>query len=383
MKDKVSHSVARPLRVMHVLLTMGVGGAEKLVYDMIRRLDPATVSSSVCCLQDVGPLGDRLREQGVPVFLHERRQGVDWSMVGWLRQLMAAERIDVIHAHQYTPMFYAALAAAGLSGVRVVYTEHGRLYPEQWNWKRYLFNPLLSLSLDHIVSIAESTARAMARYDNFPARKIKVVHNGVDIDACRSMVDPAAKRRSLGLDARCRIIGTAARLEEIKNIPMMLRVFKRVLVARPDTVLLIAGRGTQEENLKALAAEMGMADQVRFLGLRFDMAEIYPLFEVFLLTSFTEGISVTLLEAMANGVPAVVTGVGGNGEVVDHGATGYLVPLDDDEAMEEQIIRILEDGRHAEALGANARQRVREHFSFEGMLDSYLDFYRGKESVLQ
>lgn len=360
---------------MHVLLTMGVGGAEKLVYDMIRRLDPATVSSSVCCLQDVGPLGDSLREQGVPVFLCERRQGVDWSMVGWLRQLMAAERIDVIHAHQYTPMFYATLAAASLSGVRVVYTEHGRLYPEQWNWKRYLFNPLLSLGLDHIVSIAESTARAMARYDNFPARKIKVVHNGVDIDACRTTVDPAAKRRSLGLDAQCRIIGTAARLEEIKNIPMMLRVFKRVLAARPDTVLLIAGRGTQEENLKALAAEMGMADQVRFLGLRFDMDEIYPLFEVFLLTSFTEGISVTLLEAMANGVPAVVTGVGGNPEVVVDELTGFMIPLNDEVSMTERILELMNSPVKAKLLGFNAKDRVESHFSFSGMLDSYIKMY--------
>jgi len=378
-----SKRVVGSLRVMHVLLTMGVGGAEKLVYDMVRCLDPATVSSSVCCLQDMGPLGEKLREQGVPVFFHERRQGVDWSMVGWLRQLMIAEHIDVVHAHQYTPMFYATLAATGLRRVRVVYTEHGRLYPELWSWKRYLFNPLLALGLDHIVSIAESTKRAMVRYDNFPARKIEVVHNGVDIDACRTTVDRAAKRRSLGLDDGFRIIGTAARLEEIKNIPMMLRAFKRVLASRPETVLLIAGRGTQEENLKALAAEMGMTDQVRFLGLRFDMAEIYPLFEVFLLTSFTEGISITLLEAMANGIPAVVTDVGGNGEVVDHDATGYLVPLDDDTAMEQCILRILENERHAEILGVNARRRVREHFSFEGMLDNYLAFYMGKESVLQ
>lgn len=353
---------------MHVLLTMGVGGAEKLVYDMIRHLDPAEVCSSVSCLQDMGPLGDKLREQGVPVFLHERRHGIDWSMIGWLRQLITTEQIDVIHAHQYTPMFYATLAAAG-RGVRVVYTEHGRLYPEKWNWKRYLFNPLLALGIDHIVSIAESTKRAMVRYDNFPSSKIRVIHNGVDFDECRTTVDMAAKRRSLGLDDGCRIIGTAARLEEIKNIPMMLRVFKRVLAAQPDAVLLIAGRGTREEELKTLAADMGIAGQVRFLGVRFDMVEIYPLFEVFLLTSFTEGISITLLEAMANGVPAVATDVGGNPEVVEDGETGYLVPTGEVALMAGRVLELLDDPESAHSMGRRGQVRITEHFSFSRMME--------------
>jgi L-malate glycosyltransferase len=375
MKVEVSNSVSQPLRVMHVLLTMGVGGAEKLVYDMISHQDSAMLNSSVCCLQAMGPLGDKLRESGVPVFFYERKHGIDWSMIGWLRKLIISEKIDVLHAHQYTPMFYTVLAAVGLSRVRIIYTEHGRLYPEKWSWKRYLFNPLLSLGIDHIVSIAESTKQAMVRYDNFPVAKTRVIHNGVDFETFNTVIDVSAKRRELGLTDTDRIIGTAARLEEIKNLPMMLRAFKQVLAVQPDTVLLIAGRGSQEEPLKKLAAELGLSDRVKFLGLRFDLPEIYPLFEVFLLSSFTEGISITLLEAMANGVPVVVTDVGGNPEVVVDGETGCLVPSDDDIKMSVKILELLKTRGMAQRMGRSAVERVESLFSFRIMMDNYKCLY--------
>lgn len=374
---------SRPLRIMHVLLSMGVGGAEKLVYDMICHLDPAEYCSSVCCLQEMGPLGDKLLERGVAVFFIERKHGIDWSMIGQLRRLIVSQKIDVLHAHQYTPMFYTVLAAAGLREVRIVYTEHGRLYPEQWSWKRYLFNPLLGLGLDHIVSIAESTKRAMVRYDNFSAKKIKVIHNGVAFDSLRLDVDIAAKRRSLGLNEADRIIGTAARLEGIKNLPMMLRAFKQVLATEPDALLLIAGRGSQEDSLKALAVELGITERVKFLGLRFDLPEIYPLFEVFLLTSFTEGISITLLEAMSNSVPVVVTDVGGNPEVVQQGEAGFLVLSGDENIMAARVVELLVNSEgNRELMGQRGHERVTKYFSFCHMLEQYTDIYKdiGKSS---
>lgn len=377
MKEETHHLAVRPLRVMHVLLTMEVGGAEKLVYDMIRHSNHGDIEFSACCLEDVGPLGVKLRGQGINVHQRKRKAGVDWSLIGWLRNFLVKNGIDVIHAHQYTPMFYSVMAAAGLGTVKVIYTEHGRLYPERWNWKRYLFNPLLARGVNTIVSIAESTKRSMVRYDNLPEKKIKVIHNGVMFDCRASACDLAGKRRSLGLDEGSRIIGTAARLEEIKNIPMMLRVFRSVLVNKPDTVLLIAGRGSREDELKRLAADMGIAGNVKFLGLRFDMHEIYPLFEVFLLTSFTEGISVTLLEAMVNEVPAVVTNVGGNPEVVVDGETGFLVEPRREGDFAERVLSLIDDSGLARKMGFKAHLRAKQAFSFNNMQDEYLALYFG------
>ena len=361
----------KPPSIMHVLLSMVVGGAEKLVYDLVRHPAFAECRPVICCLDAVGDLGEKLRQQGYMIHLKERRSGLDLSVVPWLVDIIRREKVDIVHAHQYTPLFYSVPAALLAGRLRVVYTEHGRLHPDSSSWKRQLFNPLLALGVDHLVSISSSTAKAMAKYDHLPLRRIKVIHNGVDFSRLNPAVDLPVKRRELGLSPGCRIIGTAARLNEIKNIPMMLRVFQLVLKSVPDTCLLIAGQGERLDALKAYAHELGIGERVKFLGLRFDMPEIYQLFEVFLLTSFTEGISVTLLEAMGSGVPCVVTDVGGNGEVLTGGRTGYLTPLGSDAVMAERVVELLSDAGRSAEISENARRSVSGRFSFDAMLERY------------
>lgn len=371
-QDSLTHN--KPLKILHVLLSMGVGGAEKLVYDMILHMDHEQYQPSVCCLQQLGPLGEKLLQQGIPVFSTVRKQGFDFRLILWLRELIRSEQIDVIHAHQYTPMFYSVLASLRLP-VKIVYTEHGRLYPERRHFKRYLSNPLLAKRVAHLVSISHTTKAAMANYDNFPLSRIQVVHNGVDCSVLGLKVDKVAKRKVLGIPEDCRIIGTAARLDSIKNLPMMFRAFKRVLDVQPDTCLLIAGTGPQEDELKQLTKELEIAEQVKFFGLRFDLPEIYQLYEVFLLSSRTEGISITLLEAMASGVPVVATDVGGNSEVVSHDKNGFLVCADDDRSMAEQIVTLLRNSEKSAAISRAAIQTAQNSFSFKQMLDSYLMMY--------
>jgi len=364
-----------PPRILHVVLSMVVGGAERLVYDMVRYPAFAEHRPVVCCLDAVGELGEKLLQEGYQVYCKGRSAGFDRDVITWIREIIQREKITIVHAHQYSPLCYA-VPAAFLSGrIKVIYTEHGRFFPERKSWKRTVINPLLALGVDHLVSISACTAQAMATYDNFPRNRIKVIHNGVDCTGMNPSIDKHAKRQELGLSENCRVIGTAARLNSIKNMPMMLRVLKLVLQQVPDTCLVIAGQGEEEGRLKSIALELGIADQVKFIGLRFDLPEIYQLFDVFLLTSFSEGISVTLLEAMASGVPAVVTDVGGNGEVVVEGKTGYLVSLDDDVAMAYRVTALIADSVLARQCGAKARERVKQAFSFAMMVEEYSWLY--------
>lgn len=374
MQNKVSESSKKHRRIMHVILTLGVGGAEQLVYRMV------TSSSNenrpvVCCLMFLGELGEQLKQEGGRVYCRNHISGIDLGIISWLKQIIVDEKIDVIHAHTGTPHFYSVPAAKLVGGVKVVYTEHGRLYPERSNWKLSLLNPLLALGTDHIVSISKSTALAMNKYDKFPLDRIQIIHNGISLPDMNKKIDVLAKRSSLGLSASCRVIGTAARIEEIKNIPMMLRAFQYVLKEIPDTCLLIAGKGSKEQDLIQYAEELGISQHVKFIGLRSDLWEIYQIMEIFLLSSFTEGISVTLLEAMASGVPAVVTDVGGNSEVVDDGVTGCLVPLNDDHAMAESIVKLLRSRDMSLNYSAGAKERVVNYFSFDGMKKSYEILY--------
>jgi glycosyltransferase involved in cell wall biosynthesis len=357
---------------------MVVGGAERLVYDMVKYPAFADNQPVICCMDAVGELGDKLLKEGYKVYCKGRRPGLDLKMISWLRDIIKQERVDVVHAHQYSPLFYAVPAAFLAGRVKVVYTEHGRFYPERKSWKRTLFNPLLAMGVEHLVSISEATAKAMATYDNLPLRRIRVIHNGIDCSKMNQVFDKKAKRQELGLSENCRIIGTAARLNSIKNIQMMLRVLKLVLQQVPDTCLVIAGQGEEEERLKAAAHELGIFDRVKFIGLRFDLSEIYQLFDVFLLTSFSEGISVTLLESMACSVPSVVTDVGGNREVVVERETSFLVRVDDDQSMAQRVCELLCDVDNHARMGLSARDRVAKEFSMIGMMAEYVSLYESK-----
>lgn len=362
-------------KILHVVISMVVGGAERLVYDMVRYPAFAGNPPVVCCLNEIGELGEKLLQEGYQVHSLNRREGLDYSVVSRISEIIRQNRITVVHAHQYSPLFYAVPAALFAGRVKLVYTEHGRFFPERSSWKRTLFNPLLAMGVDHLVSISKATAQAMATYDNLPLHRIKVIHNGIDCSVMNPAIDKRSKRQELGLSGTCRVIGTAARLNSIKNIQMMLRVFKLVLQQVPDTCLVIAGQGEEEERLKTMASELGISDQVKFIGLRFDLPEVYLFFDVFLLTSFSEGISVTLLESMASGVPSVVTDVGGNREVVVEGETGYLVPVDDVESMAKTVCGLLMDRDLSAKLALAAQQRVVDCFSVQGMMDSYCTLY--------
>uniref|UniRef100_C6DZV9 Glycosyl transferase group 1 n=1 Tax=Geobacter sp. (strain M21) TaxID=443144 RepID=C6DZV9_GEOSM len=378
MEAATTASEREPVGIMHVIFSLGIGGAEKLAFDMIGYLPRENYRPVVVCIGQDGPLAEMFRNRRVPLFHRHNTPGQTRGLVSWLKNIIETENITVIHAHQYNALYFSVLATLCNPRVNLVYTEHGRIHPERFNWKRYFTNPLFALRIDHMVSISESTRGAMARYDNLPLRRIEVIHNGIDFDLLNPPSDHREKRRLLGIGEKSRIIGTASRLEEIKNIPMMLRAFKAVLAACPDTVLVIAGQGRQEARLQELAAELGVAGQVRFLGLRSDLPELFRLFEVFLLVSFSEGISITLLEAMGSGVPAVVTNVGGNPEVVVDGVTGYLVEVGDEAALCGRILTLLSNADEARRLGEAARDRVRSNFSFGSMMDAYQKLYRGR-----
>lgn len=362
-------------RILHVVISMVVGGAERLVYDMVRFPAFAGNPPVVCCLNEIGELGEKLLQEGYQVHSLNRREGLDFSVISRISEIIRQNLITVVHAHQYSPLFYAVPAAFFAGRVKVVYTEHGRFYPERSSWKRSLFNPLLAMGVAHLVSISKATAQAMATYDNFPFRRIRVIHNGIDSSDMNPVIDKRAKRLELGLSETCRIIGTAARLNSIKNIQMMLRGLKLVLQSVPDTCLVIAGQGEEEQQLRDLASELEIADSVKLIGLRFDLPEVYQLFDVFLLTSFSEGISVTLLESMASGVPSVVTAVGGNSEVVVEGETGFLVPVNADQELAQRVCELLQNQDKSVKMGCAARERAVRQFSVMGMMEAYCRLY--------
>jgi L-malate glycosyltransferase len=366
-----------PIRVGFVVHKMQVAGAEVLVRETIHRLG-TRIEPTVFCLDAIGQIGEELRAAGVPVVCLNRRPGRDYGVAWRLAREARRRRVQIVHAHQYTPFFYAALARAlSVNGFRLILTEHGRHYPDVVAPVRRGLNRLvLSQFADAINACCDFSARALSRIDGFPGHRIEVIENGIDPEPYAASRSRPEVRERLGLAADRRYVVTIARFHPVKDHPTLLKAFAEAARARPDVDLLLAGDGPTRPDLERLAADLGIADRVRFLGIRRDVPDLLLAADVFALTSVSEAASLTLMEAMAAGRPVVITNVGGNPELVRDGTDGYLFPRGDHVAGARALLRMLDDPAFAAACGQSARDRALERFSLTRTVDRYHALYR-------
>jgi glycosyltransferase involved in cell wall biosynthesis len=367
---------ADSVRVAFVVHVMQVAGAEVLVSETIRRLGPR-LTPVIFCLDSVGALGERLQADGVDVISFARKPGLDLSVASRMAAEIQRRGIEVVHAHQYTPFFYAALARLrARPAPRVIFTEHGRHFPDIVPARRRVLNRLFFDRLaDRINAVCAFSADALSRNDGFRRDRIDVIENGIDLPRYSPPVDRGALKAQLGLDPARRYVSIVARFHPVKDHHMLLEAFQRVAASRPDVDLLLVGDGPLRGDLTAQADTLGIAGRVRFMGVRDDVPEMLAASDVFTLTSVSEAASLTLLEAMASRLPVVVTAVGGNPELVRAGIDGLLVPRGDAAATAEAIGALLDDPARAEAMGQSGAARVAEVFRLERTITRYYDLY--------
>jgi sugar transferase (PEP-CTERM/EpsH1 system associated) len=363
-------------RVGHVLHSMVVAGAESLVHEMVLALEPE-FDFSLYLLDRIGPLGEDLAARGVPVTLLERKPGVDLGLARRLGRALRRDGVELVHAHQYTPWFYATLGAAqGFSRPKVLFTEHGRHYPDFRRPKRVAMNKLLLPFTDGIVAVSAFVRDCLRDHEGLPERRMRVLYNGIDPDRFDVAADRVELRREQGIGPDDPVVGTAARLAPVKDHATLLGAFREVKKRLPAAKLVLAGDGELREALESRAEALGIRDSIRFLGVRRDVPALLRTWDVFCLSSLSEGTSVTLLEAMASGLPAVVTRVGGNPEIVQEGVTGHTAPRGDAEALGDALVRVLRDPEAGERMGRAGRARVRESFTGARMIEEYHTLYR-------
>jgi glycosyltransferase involved in cell wall biosynthesis len=201
------------------------------------------------------------------------------------------------------------------------------------------------------------------------------VYNGIDLQQFSGQIKTKAKKQSLGIPADCKVIGIVARLDPVKNHGMLLRAFKMVLARVPETYLLIVGDGPERQQLQTIAESLGIIDRTIFLGARQDIPELLHTFDIFALPSFSEGMSITLIEAMGAGIPIVATRVGGNAEVVTDQKTGYLIQNDDAQEMADKLSTLLQDEHLRQMMGRAGYQRTHKIFSLDKTVNTYTELY--------
>ena len=330
------------------------------------------IEPMVCCLDDRGAWARELETAGIPVIALGRRPGFHPSLARQIARVITAHGIDVVHCHHYSPYVYGLMASV-MTNTRLVFTEHGRLANATPSRKRQLVNPLLSLLPGRMFAVSADLKQHMVD-EGFPARCIRVIYNGIDPGPRPSSAQRAYARETLGLPHDAFVVGTAGRLDPVKNLGVMLQMQQTLADRVKRAFAVIIGDGPERAALAATAAELGVADSVIFAGYRADVRALMPAFDVYLNCSTYEGVSLTILEAMAAGLPVVAAPVGGNPEVVVNHETGYLIPSRP-RALAESLAHLAFDARLRRAMGDAGRWRVIRHFSIARMVDEYAAIY--------
>ncbi len=367
-------TASRP-KIGQLLHTLRVGGAEVLAARTARQLRDH-YAFAFFCLDELGTLGKRLREEGFAVHVLARKPGLDWRCMHRLAGLLREERVDVLHAHQYTPFFYGISARLLCRRPPVLLTEHGRHYPDYPRRKRMLANRLLLERRDRVVAVGGAVREALIRNEGFAGPRVRVIYNGVDLSPfLHPPEDRQGLRRSLELPPDDFLIIQVARLDYLKDHATAVRTLHRVLGSHPQVRLLLVGEGPERAAIEQLVRQRGLEQRVQFLGLRHDVPRLLQASDAFLLTSISEGIPLTVIEAMAAALPVVATQVGGVGEVVEADRTGLLAPSGDDDALARHLARLIEDCDLCRMLGARGRERAQALFSEARMMDGYRRLY--------
>jgi len=360
---------------MQVVLSLAPGGTERLVIEICRRLGH-DFETTVCCLDDAGDWAGELRADGVEVIPLNRRPGFRPEIGRRIADLAAARRIDVLHCHQYSPFVYGRIASLWRPELRLIYTEHGRLSDAPPSWKRQLVNPALSRFGGAIVAVSDDLRQYLVSA-RFPRARVGVIHNGIEIGPPPGPAERARARALLGIDTAAPVFVTIARLDPVKDLMTMLDAFAHIRLAMPAARLVIVGDGAEREALSNRAARPDLTGSVDFAGMRGDARALIPGADVYMNSSIFEGVSITLLEAMAARVPVIATAVGGNPEVLAHGDAGVLVPPRNAARLADAAVALGRDHVARSRFATAGRRRVESSFTIQRMVAEYVGLYLG------
>jgi glycosyltransferase involved in cell wall biosynthesis len=361
-------------RVLHVIDHLGSGGAQEAVCQLVKYGQTGRFQSEVVALHGFGHYWDVLRSWGVPVhtLLPQGSPRVAIPLI-FLRlfRFLARHRFDVVHTHLLGANILAApLAALYRVPVRVTHDQTRddvRDYSPLPRWLDAVANRLNH----HVIAVSSSIRTFLCCKENLSGDKISVIYNSVDLLRYSPKNDPGTRevaRQKWGLPADAFLVGGVGRLRYQKNFALFLEVAAEVCNRFPQALFVIAGEGPERAALEEMSRKLGLASRVRFLGFIKDMPELYQCLDLLLLTSHFEGTPLTVLEAMAMGVPVVASQVDGVEEVLADGQDGCLVPPGDREAFVDRVCRLLQDPKLRRQLSLAGQGKARRYFSAETMV---------------
>ncbi len=352
------------IRILHLITRLPVGGAERLLLGVLSRLDPQRYESTVCCIQDRGELAGEVEAMGIRLVALNLmdKGGFDRRVTPTLVELIHRERIELVHSHLYHANLYGRLAAFR-AGVPIIASVHNTYTKRKWY--RHLLNRWLGKRTARVIAGSAEVREDIRRHDHIDDSKIVVMPNCIDLERVRTDLNREQARRRLGCADDDFVLGTVGRLEEQKG---HIHLLQAMSILRDTGLgkrlrLFIIGDGRRRGELEAAASDLAIAGQVSFLGTQTRTADFLRAFDLFVMPSLWEGLSLAMLEAMAAGLPILATDVGGASEVLGNNQFGIRVPPGNADAIARQIAELAGNPLRLSRLAEAARERAESNYS--------------------
>jgi sugar transferase (PEP-CTERM/EpsH1 system associated) len=368
--------------VVHIIYALGTGGLENGLVNIINRTPADRYRHAIVCLTTSHDFAGRLTNKSVQIIELHMKPGTDIGMYRRLWKTLRRLKPDIVHTRNLAALETQILGIF-MPGVKRVHGEHGRDISDLdgSNWKYRLLRKFMRPLVHRYIAVSQDLANWLEESIGVSPERIHQVYNGVD----QSRFRPGGRENSIVFPpeflppGKFVVLGGVGRLAEVKDQGIIFEALADLLARNPalreSLRVILVGDGPLMATLKSQVSALNLDGMVWMPGDRDDIPNLLQAMDIFLLPSLAEGVSNTLLEAMASGLPAIATAIGGTPEIVDNGVTGLLVPVGDASALSSAMMALVESPTDRERLGVAARNKVLEKFDWDVTVVTYLGIY--------
>lgn len=357
------------IKVMQIINSLEIGGAERVAINIAANLDPQKFDPMILTLERLGPFSEILDRRGIEYTSLFKKPGNRLSTFFGIAGQIREKKIDIVTTHNYGALYYGSLGSRMGGCSRLLHVDHNRMYASK---RRLLIPHKLPASLAYkLIAVSKEIKTYLIGQEGIDPQRIEIISNGIDEALFAGDFDKKHIKARLGIPEDRIVIGTGARLVPEKGLAHLLDAVSLLRKKRGDFLLVIVGDGPLRNDLERKARDKGLGSHVTFLGQRTDLHEIIRVFDVYVLSSVSEGLPLSLLEAMAAKKAIVASSVGGIPDVIMSGHNGLLVPPGKPEALADAVEYLMDNPLKRSMLGISAYEGFREKHSAGSMADAY------------
>ncbi len=367
--------VGPTIKIVHLATRLTLAGVGNVVASLVRGLPSPQYCPTVWCLEEADVVGQSLRAEGHQVVELRKTRRRDFALFFRLAARAGRERVDILHCHDELSWFYGAVGARLTGKLRVVTTVHGRRFDTS---RRHLLEQKILANMSAAIIGVSSTLRQQVIDEiGISPDKVTVIRNGIAVEALKTQAERRRRtRKGIGIPEDAIVLGCVGRLDPVKNLDLLIEASAEALRVIPKLEVIMVGEGPSREHLAQKAMALGLGGKMHLLGLRKDVSDLLSATDLYICSSDREGISLSILEAMAAERAVIATAVGGNLELIEHDETGLLIRKGDRQALVQAILSLSLDAQARRRLGQKARQKVAANFSLNRMLLDYDCLYQ-------